>query len=141
MRLGLALPGAWALALAGCKSPVASGPVEIMWDRDTCKRCGMVISDRRFAAQMRGGPEQQAFKFDDIGCALFWLADQAWKGDPKTELWVADARTLAWLDARRAQFVEGKVSPMGYNFGAYAQPDAAAVAFEAMRSTLLARGK
>jgi copper chaperone NosL len=26
------------------------GMVEIKWDRDTCPRCSMVISDRRFAA-------------------------------------------------------------------------------------------
>jgi len=42
-------------------------------DRDTCVRCSMVISDRRFAAEMRGGEKNIVFKFDDIGCAVFWM--------------------------------------------------------------------
>jgi hypothetical protein len=37
----------------------------------------MVISDRRFAAEMRGGEKNIVFKFDDIGCAVFWLRDKA----------------------------------------------------------------
>ena len=32
--------------------------VEIKWDRDTCVVCNMVISDRRFAGEMRGGPNK-----------------------------------------------------------------------------------
>ena len=65
-----------ALALSACgKSGWPEGMVEIKWDRDTCVRCSMVISDRRFAAQMRGGPKNMVFKFDDIGCVIFWLKD------------------------------------------------------------------
>ena len=49
---------------------------EIKWDRETCLRCSMVISDRRFAAQVRGGPQDMVFKFDDIGCFVFWIATE-----------------------------------------------------------------
>ena len=62
-----------AATLSGCKKDNwPDSMVEIKWDRDTCVRCSMVISDRRFAAQLRGGPENTAFKFDDPGCLAFW---------------------------------------------------------------------
>jgi copper chaperone NosL len=35
----------------------------------------MIISDKRFAAQIRD-PQGKAWKFDDIGCAMFWLSQQ-----------------------------------------------------------------
>jgi copper chaperone NosL len=60
---------------------------EIKWDRETCVRCSMVISDRRFAAQLRGGPKNTVFKFDDIGCFAFWIRDHL-----KTYPWLAIPR-------------------------------------------------
>jgi copper chaperone NosL len=104
---------------------------EIKWDRDTCVRCSMVISDRRFAAEMRGGEKGIVFKFDDIGCAVFWLRDKAegtsrgWR-KPATRLWVADAAGKGdkWLDARKAHYSGGAMSPMGYNFSARAYAEA-----------------
>ena len=31
----------------------------------------------RFAGQIRGGPKDTVFKFDDVGCLVFWLRDKA----------------------------------------------------------------
>jgi hypothetical protein len=66
----------------------------IKWDRDTCVRCGMAIGDRRFAVRLRGGPKNEAFKFDDIGCATTWCSEKVgqhpWMNDPATRWWVAD---------------------------------------------------
>lgn len=63
-----------AAALSGCrKNAWPEDMVEIKWDRDTCARCSMVISDRRFAGEIRGGPDNTVFKFDDPGCLAFWL--------------------------------------------------------------------
>ena len=64
---GLALTPLAAMLSACGKSGWPEGMAEIKWDRDTCTRCRMAISDRRFAAQVRGGPKDQVFKFDDIG--------------------------------------------------------------------------
>ena len=81
----------------------------IKWDRDTCVVCNMVISDRRFAGEMRGGPKNTVFKFDDLGCIAFWLNDKAadypWMREPATRLWVADvnSRGKDMQLARRAQ--------------------------------------
>ncbi len=146
---GLAVtPLAALLSACGNKGNWPEGMAEIKWDRDTCVRCNMVISDRRFAAEMRGGPKSTVFKFDDIGCAVFWLRDKQanypWMTEADTRLWVADVNSsgnaVRWLDARTAHYFS-KTSPMGYNHGAVALPQAGSMAFPEMRVHVLAKGK
>lgn len=151
-RLGLGglLLTPLAAALSGCKKGNwPEGMAEIKWDRNTCVRCNMVISDRRFAAEMRGGPTQTVFMFDDIGCLIFWLRDKIdkypWMTDASTRLWVADSDSknrdeMQWFDPRQASYV-GKTSPMGYNFGAIGRPQVGSVDFNEMRQRTLAKGK
>ena len=148
---GFALsPLASLLSACGVAGEWPEGMAEIKWDRDTCVRCNMVISDRRFAAEMRGGPTQQAFKFDDIGCLVFWLRDKAtqypWMAAAATRMWVADAagrpdEAARWLDPRSTQYLAGRISPMGYNFFAVAAPQEGSIDFAALRTQLLARGR
>jgi hypothetical protein len=152
LAAGFALtPLAAALStLGGCGKDDGwpEGMQAIKWDRDTCVRCNMVISDRRFAVEMRGGPKSTVFKFDDIGCAAFWLrdkvADYPWIAEAATRLWVAEVNSkgnaVAWLDARGAQYL-GKTSPMGYNFGAVAHPQPGSMDFETMRQHVTAKGR
>jgi copper chaperone NosL len=146
---GLALAGftltPLAAALAGCsRADLPEGLVEIKWDRDTCVRCNMIISDRRFAAQAWGGPKKQTYKFDDIGCAVIWLKAQGWGGDAAVRIWVADSGgsdAVNWLDARQAHYTGGKSSPMGYNFAAVRTPLPGSLDFTDMRQHILAKGK
>ncbi|MGF1644526.1 MAG: hypothetical protein ACFCUJ_12830 [Thiotrichales bacterium] len=127
----------WALVLlAGCSSEPDSGPGAIRWDREVCERCVMAVSDRHYAAQVRGGPAGQKtrlYKFDDIGCATLWLEDQSWVDDPRTEIWVTDYQTGKWLDARSAWFIEGRRTPMDYGLGAQSDYVAGALDFDAAR--------
>lgn len=107
--------------LAGCGNNNQTGPVEVKWDRNACHRCQMMLSDRNFSAQVRVFPKakrSKVYKFDDMGCAVLWLEQQAYKDDPKTEIWVNDYKTKQWLDAKKAWFVKGEISPMGYGLGA-----------------------
>jgi hypothetical protein len=139
----------FAAVLSGCGSSGTwpEGMAEIKWDRDTCVRCSMVISDRRFAAEMRGGEKNTVFKFDDIGCAVFWMRDKQkdypWLADVATRIWVADAAGSGdkWLAARKAHYSGGKMSPMGYNYGARSYAEAGSLGFEEMRQHVLAKGK
>ncbi|MEZ4563452.1 MAG: hypothetical protein R2853_12005 [Thermomicrobiales bacterium] len=41
-------------------------PPKISYDRDTCTRCGMIISDERFAAALVA-PDGSVQLFDDVG--------------------------------------------------------------------------
>ncbi|MCB1858019.1 MAG: hypothetical protein KDI63_07095 [Gammaproteobacteria bacterium] len=128
----LATVGWICLVLGGCSGAGEQGPVEVRWDRDTCERCRMVLSDRLFAAQIRVFPEgrrSKVFKFDDIGCAVLWLDKEAWKNDPKTEIWVRDHRTGDWIDARTAFYLGGMMSPMQYALGAQVDPAPQAMDF------------
>lgn len=151
LSAGLALtPLASMLAACGRSNEWPDGMTEIKWDRDTCVRCAMVISDRRFAAELRGGPQKTSFKFDDIGCLVFWMQGKAaefpWMADAATRLWVADAasklnETVRWLDVRQARYVGGRTSPMGYNFAAVTANEAGALDFPALQTRLLAQVK
>ena len=135
------LLGAVALFLAACSREPETGPVELKWDRDTCKRCSMAISDRNYAVQVRGGPKSKVFKFDDLGCAVHWLKDQPWGNDPTTEIWVADFRNGKWLDARVARYVVGKTTPMGYGYGASSEALPGSIGFDEVSKQLLAKDK
>lgn len=137
----ICLLGPTLLLLAACSREPATGPVEIKWDRDTCVRCSMVISDRHYAVQVRGGPKKQVFKFDDIGCAVHWLKGQPWGNEPATEIWVADYRSGKWLDARGAHYVTGKRTPMGYGYGAADEVLPGSMSFDEARKQLLALDK
>jgi len=150
-RLGLGglLLTPLAAALSGCqKDGWPEGMAEIKWDRESCQRCSMVISDRRFAAEIRGGPKDMVIKFDDIGCLTFWIRENLqkypWLTEIATHMWVADSTSkgndVKWLDPRKAQFVT-RNSPMGYNFGAVAYPQMGSLDFESMRQHVLAKGK
>jgi len=149
LAAGFALTPLAAALLSACKprGNWPDGMKPIVWDRDICVRCSMVISDRRFAAEMTGGKDA-VFKFDDIGCAMFWQRDKAkahaWLADPATRIWVADVSSkgeeVSWLDARAARYVK-RTSPMGYDFGARGQPQEESVDFQTMRERILASEK
>lgn len=130
-----------ALPLVAACRPQTEGPEDIRWGRETCALCGMIISDPHFGAELRNGETAQLLKFDDLGDAVLWYQQQPWKDHPKTEFWVRDYPTgTVWLDARRAFYQSGVVSPMDYGFAAY--PDAAPdrVDFATMAKAVEAKG-
>jgi len=127
--------------LGGCFGEAETGPVKINWDRDACHVCRMLISDRRFAAQVRGGPRHKAFKFDDLGELIIWLDQQKWKDDKDVEIWVMDVDTgTRWLDARKAFYISGQHSPMDYGFGAVEKMRKDAISYGEMMKKTRARG-
>jgi len=104
-------------ALAGCWSGPTTGPDEIKWDRQTCERCQMVISERPHAAQIRFVGERRAHAFDDLGCALIWLAARSDGQDaPQVEVWVRDAEDERWIDGLHAHYGRGRQTPMQYGW-------------------------
>ena len=112
-----------ALVLAGC-SASADGPPEITLDRTACARCGMLISDVRFAAAYR---EQGAAPqvFDDIGCLR-----AAVQGRPAVHgatFWFHDALDGDWIAGRDITFAASAAiqTPMGGGYLAFRDPAAA----------------
>jgi len=91
-------------------------PPPIHWDRDMCERCKMAISDRKFAV-MAVDSQNRVYRFDDIGCLVLWQKLE--RPDVNlTKIWITDAKTGEWIDAKKACYKEGFITPMGYGFGA-----------------------
>lgn len=150
-------PWVWALAatfalsclamLVGCGGEPATGPVAVKWDRVTCERCRMVLSDRHHAAQVRvkdPNGKSEIFFFDDIGCAVIWLNNQPWHDDPrvekveKAEIWVNDWRSGEWIDARAASYLLGQETPMQYSLSAQSEPAEATLDYAATKAHIFA---
>lgn len=128
------------LMLGGCGGGPATGPADVKWDRQACERCRMVLSDRHYAAQVRVFPEgkrSKVFYFDDIGCATLWLADQPWQDDPRTEFWVNDHRNGEWIDARIANYLQNRITPMEYGLGAQKDSTPGSIDFETAKQHIV----
>jgi len=124
------------LFISACSSDSGTGAITVEWEQDSCRRCNMILSDQFHAAQIRHKPADgpaEVYIFDDIGCAVAWLEDRAWKDDPATELWVNEHKTGNWIDARKAFYVTGHQTPMQYGLGAQFEADPGSVSFEAAR--------
>ena len=117
--------------VGACEPEPATGPEAVRWDRETCTRCAMSVGDNRFAAQVREDAAPfRVHLFDDIGCAVNWLDNQPEAAAARYEVWVNDHGTSQWIDARRAWYVGGMQSPMGYNLAATPKREAGALDFE-----------
>lgn len=141
--LGL-LPGAAAAAalagpLAAC-GEAQTGPVAVRWGQENCHYCGMIIDEPRFAGELREPAGHKLFKFDDIGCAAMFLAQQTWAETPGTEFWVGDNQTGTWIDGRKAWYLSGAKSPMNYGFAAFAEKREGVVTFADFRKAVAAHG-
>ncbi len=106
--------------LAGFACQDASSPVDPVWGKQACASCSMLVSDRRFAAELVTGDGARVF-FDDPGCMATWLSEG--HGSPR-HAWVHSAADT-WIDARTARYARRQASPMGFDFAPSAAGDAA----------------
>lgn len=105
--------------LFACGQVDGTQPARIVYDRDTCDHCAMLISERKFAAQCFTPKTGKHQKFDDVGCMVAWTSERRLVDEAETRLWVASHRDgTTWLDARAASYDDGVNSPMGYGFAA-----------------------
>ncbi len=105
--------------LLACEQKISHEHEKIHWDRDMCDRCKMVISEKNYAVQVVNPQNGNVYKFDDIGCVIFWFKEEniTWKDSAK--IWVADVKTSKWLDARVVSYDTMNLTPMAYGFGAH----------------------
>lgn len=116
------------LAAACTRSDAATEPV---WGKEPCAHCKMLVSDKRYAAQVVDELGEHKF-FDDIGCMVLWM--EAHKSPPRA--WVRDATSGAWLDARTAKYVQGARTPMDFGIEVRAAGD---LSFDTARDMVLAK--
>ena len=100
------------------------GPPEVVYGRDVCARCNMIISDPRFASAYAYEIEPgryESLAFDDIGDMLNHA--RAHPENSVASWWVHDYYTKEWIDATTAIYVasENIQSPMGHGVAALTQ--------------------
>lgn len=137
--LGL-VPGLAVTVALGACSDSGTGPAAIRWGKEYCDYCGMIVDDPRFAAQIREKPGAKAYRFDDLGDGVLWLAKQPWAENPGVQFWVGDVEKGVWLDARTAWYLGGKKSPMGHNLGAVPDQRPGAISFADMKKLVIVQG-
>ena len=105
-----------ALALSACARSGGDLPA-IHYGRDACARCGMILSEERFASGYVGD-DGETVAFDDLGELL-----AAVSGNPAlaAKSYVHDSRDGRWLRASQAVFAKlpGLTTPMGSGYAAF----------------------
>ena len=106
----------------GCQedAPV-NGMKKVHWDRDVCERCKMIISERKFAVQILNPTTQQSYMFDDLGCAVLWFIEDELTWFDEATIFINDAVSGQWINAREAIYVPETLTPMGYGLSAYSK--------------------
>jgi len=106
------------IAAIAC-SARADGPPHLEEDRTACAHCGMLVSERMFAAGYRIA-DREARVFDDIGCLLEALRRE--DNAPAARFWFHDAATREWIDGKKAVFMRSPKlnTPMAGGMLAYA---------------------
>ena len=106
------------LSIVGCeKKDFTKEPAVMHWDRDMCERCKMAISERKFAVEAVD-EKGKVYKFDDIGCLILWHKHEHPEIKFK-KIWITDAKTGKWIDAKEAFYTTDSNTPMGYGFAAH----------------------
>jgi len=106
--------------ISACKSKVDDNSVhEVHWDRDMCERCKMVVSDRHYTVQVVNPKTHKSGMFDDIGCAVLWFGEEQIPWKDQAIIWINDAKSGQWIDARKAYYNGENITPMAYGFAAY----------------------
>lgn len=122
------------LAALACASACerADRAADPIWGKQACAQCGMILSDRRSAAQVMTKTDDRLF-FDDAGCMVVWMSRH-----PGTDrrAWARDADAEGWIPAAEARWRSGARTPMDYGWEATrkeGQP------FEAMQAQVMER--
>lgn len=128
--LALALGAAVAVGAGACQK--LDEAVDPAWGKQPCAHCAMLVSDKRYAAQVVADGDRKYF--DDIGCMVLWTKER--KSAPE-RAWVRAADR--WVDAKGARYVSGAKTPMDFGFEASAS-GADGVGWDEMRDKVIAKG-
>ncbi|WP_418640755.1 hypothetical protein [Sulfurimonas sp. ST-27] len=111
------------ITTTGCDKKSSSQVHEVHYDRDMCARCAMVISDRKNTVEVINPSTGKYYLFDDIGCMVLWFDNEQIPWKDKAVIWVTDAKTGKWINARTAYYDTENITPMAYGFSAHKSKD------------------
>jgi len=108
------------LSFNGCdKKEITDELQKVHWDRDMCSRCKMVTSDRHHTVQIINLNNGKSYMFDDIGCTILWFSEENISWHNNAKIWITDANSGKWIDAKKAFYDNGNLTPMAYGFMAH----------------------
>ena len=107
------------LFLTSCSKKDEKAIHKIHWDRDMCSLCKMVISQRKYAVQVINPKAHRSYMFDDIGCTVLWFKDEKIEWEKEAIIYIADVNSGKFIDAKKAYYDIGLITPMDYGFSAY----------------------
>jgi nitrous oxide reductase accessory protein NosL len=81
----------------------------------------MAISERKYAVQIINKKNGKVYKFDDIGCAVLWMDEEKVPWSNNAIIWITDAKTGEWIDAKEAFYTDDSITPMAFGFAAYSK--------------------
>jgi len=126
---GLAAAAVAALVLLPGDIGASAGPEPMRYDRDTCARCRMRISQPGQGGELRD-PRGKLSKYDDVGCLLVAL----WSEHREvTDAWVEDHEGGGFVPLTAAWFAIGASSETPMGFGVTAFRDEGAARAHALR--------
>ena len=96
------------MGLACTRGDAPSDPV---WGKEPCAHCAMLVSDKRYAAEIVTDGDRKFF--DDIGCMVLWLDEHGGKAEHS---WVRTPDAARWSDATSSHYAEGAKTPMDFGF-------------------------
>ncbi len=96
------------LALVACSHRPPDQPQPVAWDREVCGHCHMAVGDPRHAVQLVT-EDGDVIDFDDVGCALDYLAEK----QPRVHRLWFHGEGDRWIPAEEVGFVATKATPMG----------------------------
>ncbi len=110
------------LVFSGCtEDKNSNGMSKVHWDRDICERCKMIVSERKFAVQIINPETKQSYMFDDLGCAVVWFIEKDLTWFNEARIFITDATTGEWVNAREAVYIDDTMTPMNYGLSAYSK--------------------
>jgi hypothetical protein len=109
--------------------PLPDGPVDIVWNREPCAHCHMLVGEPAFAGEIVT-TAGDVVVFDDPGCLVRYLEERK----PEVHrIWFHDSTRDRWLSADEVGFVAGATTPMNYGLAAVPSATPGAIALDVMR--------
>lgn len=127
--LALAAVAGLVVALVLRGRPLPDGPVPIVWNREPCAHCHMLVGEPAFAAEVVT-TAGDVVVFDDPGCLVRYLEER--KPDVH-RIWFHDSTGDRWLSAAEVGFVPGAETPMNYGMRAVPAATPGAIALDDIR--------
>lgn len=102
------------LLFSACHFNHGDGPEDPVWGKQSCSHCGMILSEKRYAAQRVISAGKRYF-YDDLNCAI---EHSLREDEKKSLLYVRPDNQEQWFEATKVRYKGKLMTPMNSGYGA-----------------------